>query len=367
MAPPAVASSAPAARPPLAPCEAIAQLQREEYAASRKEESESSPLSGPLEGVASELGTCFPFKGGAWALVAHSARTECPDGSCEESPHLLALAVSVDIVLVKGTAAPVRRPTYGIERGMMFNSQIAPAVFDYDGDGAPEIIIHQSSRAHESRQMRRGDIWTSRGAEIVPYAPAAALEFVDTVDVDGDGRPDLDLGPAYEGDIVPCGMDGISIEVGPHRVAHSLATGAFSTDDAAVRAHFRAACPARPKAVVTKAKKGIDNDALRRDVVCSRLWGASTKDVVSALDRGCRAPAANVDACAYEGVIPACVNVSLLHTWATLEPPVRLDRLVWVTAAESGCSRNRIARTCNTPCCCSRRRRRCCGSRRTNS
>jgi hypothetical protein len=121
-------------------------------------------------------------------------------------------------------------------------------------------------------------------------------------------------------------MDGIYIDVGPHRVAHSLPNGGFSRDDEAVRAHVRSDCPKPPSPLVPRVKGGVDNDMLRHNIACARAWGIPEPRIVREL-KACPAPGPKVDPCAFEGVIAGCVNVPLLSTWASVEPQVRLDKV----------------------------------------
>jgi hypothetical protein len=309
---------------PGTPCEAIARRQQEAVEDAKQDDPDE--LAPRLAGAAAGLPACIPFTRGAWGFVATSVTRTCSAPECKPEDEIWeVLHVSVDLVFADARGKVSARGATTLDNGGMIGTQLTASGFDYDGDGIPEMILGTWQKAHESRPTSEETLWKWDGSTIVPYSPAERHRVATTVDIDDDGRPDLDLGPMYAGDIVPCGMDGIEIDVGPHRVAHSTKSGDFSLDDAAIRAHVRKSCPSRPKRIVPRVKGGIDNDALRLNVARARAWGIGADAIVRELS-ACKPPPATVDRCEYEKVLPGCVNVVLLKQWAAIEPQVRLDR-----------------------------------------
>ncbi len=154
-----------------------------------------------------------------------------------------------------------------------------PVLFDYDGDGAPEIWI-------ADRQSR--ELLSARNRVVSRYAPALKLRGVPlwgihgVRDVDHDRRPDLLLT-----------FDRAAPPSVPKRVAHSLPDGTFSETDDVARRELLAQCSAGTELPVQKPDGTIDVDASIAAVTCAALRGELGRDVSSRLAIAC----ANRDDC----------------------------------------------------------------------
>lgn len=139
-----------------------------------------------------------------------------------------------------------------------------PVVFDFDGDGEPELYVAVDEAGPEGHQQHEAMLVTWNGKDVVPYQPAAALEYVRARDVDHDGRPDLIVTEGYDDPLQACESGFPADWPEPLFVAHSLPRGAFSTSDAVARAHVAAWCPHAPKQIASSA-----------DALCARMWAAT--------------------------------------------------------------------------------------------
>jgi len=135
-------------------------------------------------------------------------------------------------------------------------------LFDFDGDGEPEVHVG-ASYGHEGVHERSDRIFTFQDGRVVPYAPAAEHGFEAMRDVTGDGIPDLLMAQGLSGS-EQCGSGFPGDGSGMTFIAHALPGGGFSKVDAEARAFAKAACPKRPAAIQT-----LD------DIHCARLWGVS--------------------------------------------------------------------------------------------
>jgi hypothetical protein len=139
-------------------------------------------------------------------------------------------------------------------------------LFDFDGDGEPEIHV-AASYGHEGVSDEWDELFTFQAGLIKPYAPAEPYSFSEMVDVTSDGRPDLTLSYVLSGRD-QCGSGFPGDGRGPTFIAHSLPDGGFSSDDEQARAYAKRECPAPPAAIES-----------HRDVSCARLWGRSREEL----------------------------------------------------------------------------------------
>jgi hypothetical protein len=146
-----------------------------------------------------------------------------------------------------------------------------PVLFDFDGDGEPEIYVAVREQGDEGHRALQNDLLTFDGHTVKRYAPASGYAIDAVRDVDGDGRPDLAIFAKYTDTLEGC-WAGFPYDWPDAKfVAHSLPDGTFSTDDAAARAHARKWCASPP------TKIGSSYDA-----ICARLWASTPFEVVKA-------------------------------------------------------------------------------------
>jgi hypothetical protein len=144
-------------------------------------------------------------------------------------------------------------------------------LFDFDGDGRSEALLVErpggyGSCGPESRLLLLQA--TATGIRDFPVGH----RFTDTVDADGDGRPDLVDDRYFHATEVYSGLCGDITDYGPPVLLHSLPDGTFSLDDAVARGWARAQCP-------TKPTKPLEN------VPCARIWGATEDEIVEEATR----------------------------------------------------------------------------------
>lgn len=158
------------------------------------------------------------------------------------------------------------------------------AITDFDRDGAPEVVV-RSGRPLDSSGTPEWtyEVWTLKGAGIVPYAPAAKLKTVWLEDVDSDGIPELVVDPH---DIQ---LGNSMYWSGAKRdwslVAHAKPDGTFSLDDDVAKKYARSLCPARPS-----LRKALAGGPLCFAGVahCARLWSVDSSEIIAAFEAACR-------------------------------------------------------------------------------
>jgi len=149
--------------------------------------------------------------------------------------------------------------------------------FDWDGDGAPEVVLRIHRRVFENPEPDTVTLHTARGGAVRPYAPARGFEQILSVeDIDADGRPDLIL-PSPWRLLDHCGMTGDWHE-GPTLAAHALPDGTFSTRDDVARAWVMRQCERAPRCSPYNSFGPLDVS----DIACARAWGQSPEAVVAA-------------------------------------------------------------------------------------
>jgi hypothetical protein len=228
--------------------------------------------------------SCTKTPGGAWAIVLAKAVLTPRDEYDWTAPWILDGDVMLAHVDNGGvvTLAPIHTQAGGRNAvGAFMNQPLFTGVpnccdwvfggleaielFDFDGDGEPEVHVG-ASYGHEGVHERSDALFTFKNGKLERYPPAAALAFEAMKDETGDGVPDLSMSEALSGS-ESCGSGFPGDGSGMAFIAHALPGGTFSTDDAAARAFANKGCPTKPAAI-----KDL------HDVLCARLWGAdSTK------------------------------------------------------------------------------------------
>jgi hypothetical protein len=148
-----------------------------------------------------------------------------------------------------------------------------PVLFDYDGDGVPEIWL---ADGHVRELLAFKNKVASR------YPPSLRLRGVplwgiqSVTDVDHDRRPDLLLA-----------FDRAAPPPVPERVAHALPDGTFSEDDAIARRELFAQCPATESLLVLRMNNAVDVDASIAAISCAALRGELGRDISRRLSTLC--------------------------------------------------------------------------------
>jgi hypothetical protein len=264
---------------------------------------------------------CFPTPKGAWALELGPIHptTSVRDGKLVTerlagSYHALHL---VDAPPRRSEGPPV--PFVVSEwASFMLDQQL----FDYDGDGEPELLLHIQTTEHTAAGNSSESVFTASGGTVQQYGPAAAFRATLSEDIDSDGRPDL----LYTGEEA-FRIDGTSDTRHTSMVlevlfaAHSLPDGQFSARDVASIAYLKTQCPAPPASVVVQAFGSVDEEASVKNVHCARAWGVSTADIKAQINRDCVRP---TKADRGRKGPKTCSNFDMMMTWAEFVPPVSL-------------------------------------------
>lgn len=165
-----------------------------------------------------------------------------------------------------------------------------PKLFDYDGDGHPEILLssthayiqdHPEISGESLNTMSVSELLTFKNKVISLYPLRASnristSEIVDMKDVDGDGRPELWM--SFNA-AVPRSV--------PKRVAHSLPDGTFAFDDDVAKRALLDQCPSSTGLLVERADKSINTDASLAAIACAALRGEAGHDVRKRVEAEC--------------------------------------------------------------------------------
>lgn len=266
--------------------------------------------SGP--GEVSFLEACYPNPSGgtgAWALRL-DAWKKTGDWAGVETR-----AGSYTVVHIDAAGHTIEsRPARGIEGGMSYSTVYEPVLFDFDGDGQPELFVRQFDKEHEGASSDSAKLYTFRGGKVVEY-PGLPTTYDDMEDVDGDGRLDA-IYHLYASVRVHPGSGFDFMSDGPALLAHSLPDGTFSTSDATAQTFARKGCP---------TSRGETADAGTGDVepeLCARLWGASRAEALALLRSLCPQGAKCEGGCAETN--DPCVSFEDRARRLDLSPPLRL-------------------------------------------
>jgi hypothetical protein len=232
------------------------------------------------------LGQCYGTLGGAWAVVfdAVQASTGAPGVTARFTiVHLN----EYDHGDVERVLAPFERspfagqpgaPTlpagsnYALEVGSYYTDVFAPTLFDYDGDGEPELLFTMQAYVGEGTVSGSvGRVYTFKDGAVRPYARARAISWSNVEDVDHDQRPDL-----------------VGLYLSVPVVAHSRPDGSFSSVDGAAQAYAERACPRGRDAVFLPSTEDAGaSGSTGWNGACARLWGASAETVIREIDKHC--------------------------------------------------------------------------------
>jgi hypothetical protein len=274
----------------------------------------SAAFKGGLGGLPPLLGRCLPLGNGAWVfrLDALCEVDPVPLGNTSERPTVAGRwsVVHVDHkgrprVHVPGGSTTSHRCVGGGEvwgnilgasgaLGSLFRFD-EPLLFDYDGDGSPELLLRVSTRnVEESLDGGAPRLIESAAVRVLAIHGVEMEDFklvVDTGftpwlarDIDGDGRPDL-LGAALLADDPRMPWE----PTAPGVFARSLPGGTFSVLDPAAAGATLEQCPrARPPLVVRSGDGTVDQGASVTRLLCERLRGASPAALAKRVAAGCK-------------------------------------------------------------------------------
>jgi hypothetical protein len=286
---------------------------------------------------------CYRSKKGAWGLAVEFATYDHETHGAPEPSRTGNWYVShVDAsgVLVTTLALVLGRNdnllSMGYPEDMKWKE---PVLFDFDGDGEDEFVVTGTAHVSEGSDRAFAQAWAvgRKGSPpwaIVDYELRGTFhDYYEVVDFDGDGRPDLMTHGPYE---APSTRHTCSAyprtDYGPPLLAHSLANGTFSIDDAVAERYALRSCPRKPPSLLDPPRAGARSDEhALLNVVCARMWGETEAEVVGRIKTECGLPApkgacveAGPEMIKEQGPIPRCADAEGMLRWAKILPPVRL-------------------------------------------
>ena len=218
------------------------------------------------------VGRCFYAGRGAWVLEPGAARVRSEPDVTDEPRRLVEFAWTLAYVKPDGQVVRMRRPAGARGRGVW-------RVFhDFDGDGVAEAGL----RLDGAGAAGGTTLYAVRDGAIAPYARGAGVDAELPFDVDADGRPDL----LQESPFATANTCGPSVFTGVPEVAHALADGGFSRDDAVAREWMRQRCAGVTPAAaehILDLQVGPGREIVGM-VGCLRYVGVSAEAIQRALD-----------------------------------------------------------------------------------
>jgi hypothetical protein len=194
-----------------------------------------------------------------------------------------------------------------------------PDLFDWDGDGDPEIVAYVVAVRHEAGRWSHGRVWTLHGGQLALYEPGKQLSVLSVEDVDGDGRLDIWTHGPYSAMAVSWGSGFQVLMAGPRLLAHSLPDGTFSMNDAVATTANEEACRDAGRTIVEPGEVPSTPFGAAFRVACARLRGESAEQVISRIERECRRGVG--------GRRPdTCANAPDWIGFARATPPLRLPQ-----------------------------------------
>jgi hypothetical protein len=266
---------------------------------------------GAAAALRESFGSCAFGPEGAWAA-------ELTDATPDEDGELCRVAVRWRPRLLRAGDAVTDSGDEPGRVGRAFTVMAAGAdvqaytrldleVADLDADQLPELAVTATAVNHGlGRQEVAIEVYSAAGARVTVFDPTRAMQPIEVVDADQDGRFDLVIPAPYtweEG--AECGRTVIREPV--TLLAHSLSRGGFSTTDAVAAQHLRAVCPS-PGAVALPPTVGEGVDPAGVGVICRRLWGASPAEALAPLR------------CERFRAEPSTLCANTIHALAPLEP-----------------------------------------------
>lgn len=248
---------------------------------------------------------CFATPRGAWGIRLDRWENKDPPDSGDRD-FTFEGAISVvhlpELVAAKDGPASL----FALRGGFEATTLRRPMLFDYDGDGEPELFLVSDHHVHEDASTTHAALFTWKAGAVTVY-PGLPPNVTASEDVDRDGRPDFLYFPYSEIRESACSGFGFRWD-GPRFVAHALPGGAFSLDDKVAVDLVLRGCPAPPKGKIPAARGEACTWCPRQDCnlcpgaatpfeVCARVHGASEKEARGVLQRTCQKPRTPADEC----------------------------------------------------------------------
>ena len=281
------------------------------------------------------LGTCLETPAGRWSISFVDAPEKRDEGSVEDSVFHLqndwkvrfepvlpgpAAGQAPKLPELPALVVPTTLSNYGVRKAS------EPQLFDFDGDGVPEIFLATDEEGDEGHSARQVALLTYREGRVEPYLDhlpgpkdahgRSALAFDSLADVDADGRPDLVTYAGYTQSLESCASGFPTDFAVPRFVHHSLKDGRFSSDDAAAKAYAMRFCPA-PKPVIASSE----------DAICARLWAKDPEGVARARKRvfaSCQGKYCDYFSTSKSPPKKATLDCERRLTWFDMPPPLTL-------------------------------------------
>lgn len=231
----------------------------------------------PREGAPPEppktlVGFCVDTSSGVWRIEPPKSLTDVQDQAMAAQ----AMETSWEVAHVTRDGKEVRFVPKDRLSGYGIRTPLTPTVFDFDGDGEPELYVEVREEGGEGHRQTEILLLRFAAGAIAPYAPANGLDIDTMSDVDHDGRPDLVIYADYTDALESCAAGFPYDHAKPKFVAHSLADGTFSKNDAAAKSWAKTWCPAAPRAIASSY-----------DAVCARLWASDVPAARRSVTKSC--------------------------------------------------------------------------------
>lgn len=328
---PSVASSSRPAAAPMSPndprCREVLRHNEEIFA---RVGAEAGCAGGAVAALRESFGRCAWGPDGAWVAELTDARADDEGGVCRAEVRWRAMLVhrGGGVVEERAETGRVGRTFHVVAAGdeVQAYTRLALTASDLDGDRLPELAVVATTIDHGvNRHDVDVEVYTAADRRVGLFEPTRAMNLLDVVDADDDGRADFLIPAPYtwsEG--AECGHTVIREPLS--LLAHSLPQGGFSTTDAVAARYLRAVCPG-PDADPVPPRTGDGVDPAGVGVICRRLWGASPEEALAPLQcASFRAEPSPLCAQTTHALPPLTPGECPAHyqAWAHTAPPLRL-------------------------------------------
>lgn len=257
---------------------------------------------------------CAPTAAGAWAMLARSLGETHENGI--EGPR--ATAWLQWIAPRPAATARLAADLVLLDAGPYWDEVRPAALFDWDGDGAPELLLAMHTHRTDEDDGTSYTVYTRANGAVVAY-PRAPTRALGVADFDGDGRPDLRVPSGLSAENT-CGLNGV-MHPGPERWARSMPDGSFSEADPAAVAFVRRQCEG-----LDLRGRLLSHDERRSalNVACARFMGVTAESLAARVRA--EYPTRNEGAPEGERSDDACFSLETLLAEAATEPAFTVAR-----------------------------------------